>query len=363
MKFECKGNTLVKITNQVSKARSKNQTQSYLQDIYLSLEDHLLTLRATNLSITCEKSVSVKGIQNGSCILKGETFVKIVSLIQNNEDNFVCELIDGVFSITSDKKVIEIKTTPFEDFPTLPNEGDSIGDVSVIDLLSLIRDVSFCSATTEIKPEISSVFIYTKDGNIISVATDSYRLAEKTLPNRNSLDLSVLIPQKHIADIISILSEEEGDISLYKNEGLLTMNTESLSLCIHVTTGQFPDYKQLYPKEFTTVCSLNKDELQKSLTLTTYFTEQYSKVLCVFGGENLTLHSKNEQIGQVTNTVTIKKEGEDIEVAYNNRYFLDVFSHLVGNEISLSFTTTNRPVFIKSKEDISFTYLLMPLNR
>lgn len=363
MKFECKGNTLVKATTQVAKARSKNQTHNYLQDIFLSLEDHLLTLRSTNLSIVCEKSVSVKGIQNGSCILKGDTFVKIVSLIQNNDANFVCELIDGVFSITTDKKVIEIKTTPFEDFPTLPKEGENIGNISIINFLSLIRDVSFCSATTEIKPEISSVFIYTKDGNIISVATDSYRLAEKILPNKTNLDISVLIPQKHIADIVSILSEEEGDISLYKNEGLLTINTESLSLCIHVTTGQFPDYKQLYPKEFTTICVLNKEELQKALTLTTYFTEQYSKVLCVFGDKELTLHSKNEQIGQVTNTVPIKKEGEDIEVGYNNRYFLDVFSHLIGNNIELSFTTTNRPLFIKSKEDLSFIYLLMPLNR
>lgn len=363
MKFECKGNTLVTVTQQVAKARSKNQSQSYLQDIHLSLEEHLLTLRATNLSIVCEKSISVKGIVNGSCILKGDTFVKIVSLLQNNDSTFICELIDGVFSITSDKKVIEIKTTPYEDFPTLPTEGEYIGTIPTQDFLSLIREVSFCSATTEIKPEISSVFIYTKDGNIFSVATDSYRLAEKVIPNTKQLDISVLLPQKYCADIISIFSEEEGEIKLYKNEGLLTLTINNLSVCIHTITGQFPDYKQLFPKEFTTICVIKKDELQRELTLTTYFTEQYSQVKCVFTTNELTLHSRNEQVGQVTNTLPLQKEGDDIEVSYNNRYFLDVFPHVQGNTLSLSFTTSNKPVFIQSKEDISFTYLLMPLNR
>ena len=363
MKFECKGNTLITAIGQIAKARSKNQTQSYLQDIFLSLDDHLLTLRATNLEIVCEKSISVKGIQNGHCILKGETLVKITSLFQKNDTTFVCELIDGVFSITSDKEVIEIKTTPYEDFPTLPPQGDSVGEISISTFSSLLKSVSFCSATTEIKPEISSVYFYTKDNKIISVATDSYRLAEKIVNNDSNIDLSVLIPQKHINDIVSILSDEEGDISLYKNEGLLTITTDKLSLCVHTVTGQFPDYKQLFPKEFNTICTLNKDELQKALTLTTYFTEQYSQVKCIFGDKLLTLNSKNESIGQVTNTIPVEKKGDDIEVNYNNRYFLDVFSHIQNNILVLSFTSVNKPVFIKGKEDISFTYLLMPLNR
>lgn len=363
MKFECKGNALVIAVNQVSKARSKNQNQNYLQDIFLSLDNHLLTLRATNLEMTCEKSISVKGVQNGQCILKGETLVKIISLIQKNDNTLTCELIGGVFSIKSEKEEIEIKTTPYEDFPTLPKQGDNIGEISINNFIELIKSVSFCAATTEIKPEISSIYIYTKDKNIISVATDSYRLAEKIINNDNNLDLSILIPQKNINDIISILLEEEGNISIYKNEGILTLNINNLSLGINLITGNFPDYKQLYPKEFTTICNLNKDNLQKALTLTTYFTEQYSQVKCNFNGNELSLNSKNEAIGQATKIISIQKEGNDIEVNYNNKYFLDVFSHLKGENIILSFTTPNRAVFIKSKEDINFTYLLMPLNR
>jgi DNA polymerase-3 subunit beta len=364
MKFECKSGTLVSVVSSVSKARSKQSSQNYLQDIYLELDNHLLTLRATNLEVSCEKSVSVKGIHNGKCIVKGDTLVKVIQLLQSNDESLTCELIDGVFSITKTGGVVELKTTPYEDFPTLPQQGESIGSISSTVFLNLIREVSFCAATTEIKPEIASVYVYSSGKELVAVATDSYRLAEKKVENNQNISCSLLIPQKYIADIISILHEEEGDLSFYYNEGLLTCVSEkNLTLCIHIITGQFPDYKQLFPKTFTTTTILQKEELQKALTMTTYFTENYSQVKCVFANNSLTVHSRNEHIGQTTNTIPSKQEGSDIEVTYNNRYFLDVLPHISGKEVSLSFTTPTRPVFIVDTKDTTFTYLLMPLTR
>lgn len=363
MKFECKGGALVTAIQQVARARSKQSTGNYLQDIHISLDTHQLSMRATNLEIFCEKSISVKGIQSGSCILQGETLVRIIPFLQKSDATFSCELIDGVFSITSEKEVIEIKVTPYEDFPTLPPQGEKIGSIAKSIFSALLKDVSFCAATTEIKPEIASVYIYTKEETLISVATDSYRLAEKIVDAPEGMSLSVLIPQKHIADILSIVGEEEGELELSMYESILTVSGQNLTLCIHTVTGQFPDYKQLFPKEFTTTAIVSKDELQKSLTLTTFFTEQYSQVKCVFTDTSLTLHSKNEAVGQVTNSVSIDKKGDDIEVSYNNRYFLDVLPHITGNSLVCSFTVATRPMFIQSREDLSFTYLLMPLNR
>lgn len=363
MKFECKGEVFIKAAQQVSRARSKTQSQNYLQDIHLELDTHLLTLRATNLELFCEKSIPVKGLTNGACILQGETFLRILSTFQSNDITLTCEVIDGVFSITTEKGVIEIKTTPYEDFPTLPQQGIVIGSLSKDEILSLLKEVSFCSATTEIKPEISSVYIYTKNNLIYGVATDSYRLAEKTIQNEKGLDFSFLIPQKHVGEILQILSEEEGDITLSSNESILSLSSPNLTLSIHTVTGHFPDYHQLFPKEFLTTVKLSKQELQKALTLTTFFNEQYSQVECIFTDTKCTVHSKNEAVGQVTHTITSKKEGDDIEVKYNNKYFLEVLPRIEGDSIICKFTTSNKPVFIQGVQDVTFTYLLMPLNR
>ncbi len=363
MKFECRGEVFIKAVQQVSRARSKQQSQNYLQDIHLELDTHLLTLRATNLELFCEKSIPVKGLVNGTCILQGEAFLRILSTFQSLDTVLICEVQEGVFSITTDKGVVEIKTTPYEDFPTLPSQGSSIGTLSKENINTLLKEVSFCAATTDIKPEIASVYLYTKDDLIYTVATDSYRLAEKSIPNTTDLECSILIPQKHITDILQILNEEDEVFTLSQHESILSFSTSNLTLAIHTVTGQFPDYRQLFPKEFTTTVTLAKEELQKTLTLTTFFNEQYSQVECVFTEGKVTFHSKNEAVGQVTHTISGEKVGDDIEVKYNNRYFLDVLSHIEGGTIICMFSTANRPMFIRGNKDISFTYLLMPLNR
>ena len=363
MKFECRGNVFIKALNQVARARSKQQSQNYLQDIHLELETHLLTLRATNLELFCEKSIPVKGLTNGKCLLQGETLIRVLSTFQSLDTNFTCELEEGVFSIKTEKGVVEIKTSSYEDFPTLPKQGEALGVLSKETIIKLLKDVSFCAATTEIKPEISSVYIYTKDNLIYSVATDSYRLAEKTIPNNSNLNCSLLIPQKHIVDILQIINEEDNELTLSLYESILSISSPNTTLSIHTITGQFPDYRQLFPKTFTTKVSLLKDELSKALTLTTFFNEQYSQVECVFTNNKTTLHSKNESVGQVTHTLTSKKEGDDIEVKYNNKYFLEVLPRIEGETVECLFTTANRPMFIKGTQDITFTYLLMHLNR
>lgn len=363
MKFECRGEVFIKAVQQVARARSKQQSQNYLQDIHLELDTHLLTLRATNLELFCEKSISVKGLTNGTCILKGEAFLRILSTFQSLDTVLLCEVHEGVFSITTDKGVVEIKTTPYEDFPTLPSQGDSIGSLSKESFNTLLKEVSFCAANTDIKPEIASIYLYTKDDLIYSVATDSYRLAEKSIQNTTEFNCSLLIPQKHIGDILQIISDEDEVLTFSKNESILSISSQTLTLSIHTITGQFPDYRQLFPKEFLTKVSVSKEELQKTLTLTTFFNEQYSQVECIFTDGKVTFHSRNESIGQVTHTINATKTGDDIEVKYNNRYFLDVLSHIEGGTVECLFTTPNRPMFVQGVKDLSFTYLLMPLNR
>jgi DNA polymerase-3 subunit beta len=363
MKFECKGEVFIKAVQQVSRARSKTLSQQFLQDIHIEVMNHLLTLRATNLELFCEKSIPVKGVVNGACLLQGETLLRIISTFNSKDITLVCELIDGVFTITTEKGVIEIKTTPYEDFPTLPSQGEQLGSLPKEAIAILLKEVSFCSASTDIKPEISSVFLYTKDSLIYAVATDSYRLAEKTIPNDKDLEFSFLIPQKHIGEILQIIQEEEGELILSRNQSILSLTGSTLTLSIHTITGHFPDYRQLFPKEFTTTITLSKEELQKALLLTTFFNEQYSQVECIFTDNKCTLHSRSEKVGQVTHTITTIKAGEDIEVKYNNKFFLEVLPRIEGDTLVCSFTTPNKPVFMRGKQDVTFTYLLMPLNR
>jgi DNA polymerase III subunit beta len=362
MKFECISAQLYNAVQQVSKARSKSSLNPLLQCLYLEVEDFNLIVRATNLEMVCEKSISIKGIQNGSCLINADTFVKVISLLNKNDTGILCEVIEGVLTITSGKDILEIKLFAQEDFPKLPKKGETCLKIEREIITKLIRDVSFSSATTDIKPDIASVFIYLKENVLYSVATDSYRLAESKFAFDGD-DFSFLLPQKYTSDVLSVLDQEYGLLEISLSENLLTIETDTLTLSLTPVLGQFPDYKQLFPREFTTTMSLQKDDLQKTLTLSSFFTETYNTTNLIIEENTLRISSKNAHVGSMTKVLEGQKNGENIEGYYNNKYFLEVFSHFEGKEVTLSFTTKNRPLFITSNGSNSYTYLLMPVNK
>ena len=80
------------------------------------------------------------------------------------------------------------------------------------------------------------------------------------------------------------------------------------------------------------------------------------------------MNNKEKSVGNVKRYIKIDivknlEEVKDLEVNYNSNYFLDGVQKMDGGELSINFTTINRPMFIKSNKDNTFTYLLMPLNR
>lgn len=374
MKFEINSLKLFKIINQVGKARNKNSLNTYLNNIYIKSEDNNLIMRATNLELTCEKSVSMKGVINGECLINGDILVKISNHFSNIDINIVCELIDDIFVISYSKNKIQLKTTKLEDFPKIPQIGKYLTTIKLKTYIDLIRSVSFCASTSEIKPEISSIYIYSRGNELFSVATDSFRLAEKKINFKNNQeDINLLISQKNINEKISILenmkeeeSGEDTEIELYSNENILTIQNRNTLLAIRSINGNFPDYRQLFPKEWTTTIEIDKLELKNTLNLSTIFINNYSYIDFEINKKekSVKINSKNDKIGVLDKEIILKKiEGEDLRASYNSNYFLEGVNHILGDEIDIFFTQSIRPMFIKDKNDESFTYLLMPLNK
>ena len=371
MKFEINSIKLFKIINQVSKARNKNTLNSYLGNIYIKSEENNLTMRATNLEITCEKSVSMKGVVNGECLISGDILTKVSNYFSSIDTNITCELVDDIFIIEYQKNKIQLKTTKLEDFPKIPKTGNYLTNIKIKTYIDLIRSVAFCASTSEIKPEIASVYIYSKNDELYSVATDSFRLAEKKIVFKTNNDINILISQKNINEKISILEnlvdEDDGDeLELYSNDNILTIQKGNTTLAIRSINGNFPDYRQLFPKEWTTKVEVNKTELKNTLNLSTIFVNNYSYIDLEVDSDNSTIKSKskNDKIGALEKEITPKLiSGDSLAASYNSNYFLEGISHISSDDVELLFTQSNRPLFIKDGKDESFTYLLMPLNK
>ena len=129
--------------------------------------------------------------------------------------------------------------------------------------------------------------------------------------------------------------------------------------------GAFPDYHLILPKEEETKVVLMKQELLSTLRLSNIFSDKFSQVLFTASPstKKVVLESKNNDVGSNESSIDAVIEGEGIEVAFNLKYFLDVFQALQGDSVALLFTKVNKPILVKSVQDTSFLYLLVPTNR
>ncbi len=198
------------------------------------------------------------------------------------------------------------------------------------------------------------------------VATDSFRLAEKKCKVKDAPDIpKILIPYKNIADVLRVTDAFTGVVRVSFNKNQLSLSGGGIYFTSRLIDGAFPDYQLILPKEETTKVVLMKQELLNTLRLSTVFSDKFSQVLFMAhpGEKKIVIESKNSDVGSSETTVDAVIEGEGIEVTFNLKYFLDVFQAINGDSISISFTKQNKPILVRSVQDPSFLYLLVPTNR
>ena len=180
MKLEC---SIEKIKNAVSQAErvtGKNLTLPILSSVLLIASLKSLKLRSTNLSLGIEIEIPAKIEKEGTLAISGSVLNAIFSNVSQNENVFLEEK-DGNLLIKTKKSQIKLKSQPHEDFPTIPIVTGTSFEIEAKKLMEGIKSVFYSSSVSDIKPEISSVFIYTNNDNLVFVSTDSFRLAEKKI--------------------------------------------------------------------------------------------------------------------------------------------------------------------------------------
>ncbi|HEY4513360.1 MAG TPA: DNA polymerase III subunit beta [Candidatus Paceibacterota bacterium] len=365
MKLECSVEKLKTAVSQTERITGKNLTLPILNSILLTASGKSLKLRATNLSLGVEIEVSAKIEKEGTLAVSGAILNAVFSNVSIG-DNVVLEDKDGNLLVKTRKSQIKLKSNPHEDFPTIPRVAGKSFGIDSKKFTEGIKGVYYASSVSDIKPEISSVFIYTKDENLIFVSTDSFRLAEKKVKVKGLEEIpGILIPFKNISEILRVFGEFNGAIEVCFNKNQISFSSENIYLTSRIIDGIFPDYRQIIPKDFNTEAVLLKQDLLNALKLSNVFSDKFNQVnLKVVPKEKIfELSSANNDIGENKTYLDAVMGGEEAELSFNYKYFLDCFQSLFTDSVSIKLSGHSRPIVISPASDPSFTYLIMPMNR
>ncbi len=365
MKFESPTDQLLKAVSTAARFVERRTNLPALSTILLVGEAGRLTLRATNLECGVEITLPVKLVGDGVAAVPGTV---LLGFLSNARGKSVSASLSGeLFKVESDRVQASIKTLPHEDFPILPRvSADRSFTVKAADFMRAIRSVAYCASTSTIKPELQSVLVYGEAGKLTLVATDSFRLAEKSVVLKAGGSVpQLLIPARNAAELMRILEGVSGDVEIYYNDNQLSAQIGDVYYTSRLIDGAFPNYRQIVPKQFTTEAVVLREDFSTSLKSLSVFADKFSQVSFAINPDKktMTLSSRNPDVGEQVSTIKATVTGEDLAMNFNGRYLADSLQAIAGDSVRVQSNGPGKAILIKDASDESFFYLAMPMNR
>ena len=228
-----------------------------------------------------------------------------VNISQN--ENVHLEEKDGNLLIKTKKSQIKLKCVPHDDFPTIPTVSGTSFEIESKKLVEGIKSVFYSSSVSDIKPEISSVFMY----------TNKIKGLEE-IPG-------ILIPFKNTGEILKIFGEIPGVLKVCFNKNQISFSSDNIYLTSRIIDGIFPDYRQIIPKDLLTEVVVLKQDLLNALKLSNVFSDKFNQVnLRILPKEKIfELSSMNNDIGENKTYLDAVLNGENIELSFNYKSELE----------------------------------------
>ncbi|HVS79660.1 MAG TPA: DNA polymerase III subunit beta [Candidatus Paceibacterota bacterium] len=366
MKIEVPKKKIQEVVSRTEKVAEKNAALPVLKCIHMEAKNKMLTVKATNLELGLEMHIPISIVEEGAVAVPGSVFNSFIANLP--DDSMVTVETDGEnLRVSTPNSSTVIKTMPTEEFPIIPTvEDGEVFTVDAADFAKGLKSVWWSAAVSSMKPELSSVYVYTDEEEIVFVATDSFRVSEKRVKAKVSRDFGhILIPVKNIPEILRILDAAKGDIEVNASKNQLSISYENVYLVSRVIDGTFPDYKQIIPKGFKTEAIILKQDLMNSLKLASVFSDKFNQLNINVSPKKkkFELTTRNSDIGESTNNIENSSSGEDITLNVAYKYFSDSFQSIDSESLSIQFNGLGRPIVIKGVSDPSFVYVMMPMNK
>lgn len=366
MKIELNKDKLIEAINTTEKFTGKHITLPILSQILFTFKENECVLRSTNLDVGIEYSIFLKN-NNSFCEFAVSPTALKSFLTNINEKEVVFDFDNNILKVSSRNAEVSLPTQPSEDFPNVPKlDEEGVVSLPAGVFKEGVSSVSYSSSVSTIKPELSSIFIYPDQEELVFVATDSFRLAEKRVKiQKKNLKESVLIPFKNAVEIAKVFDGFTGNIDIISTKNQIVFKTDDVYVSSRAVDGVFPDYKQIIPKEFSSEVLVLKEDLLKTMKLTSGFLDKFQQVIFSFNPlqKKLIIKTKGNVDGEVNQTLSVTGSGEEIIITFNHKYIVDCLQSIKSEQVLFRLLGNNKPVIITEVSQKSFTYLVMPMNR
>ncbi|WP_294376965.1 DNA polymerase III subunit beta [uncultured Clostridium sp.] len=364
MIFTCEKQKILEGISIVQKAITGKSTNPILEGIYIKTNElnSSITLIGSDMDVSIQTTVDANITESGSIVIDAKIFGEIIRKLPNA--TIKIETIENqIIRITCEKSVFDVVYMNANEFPELPEINEELKiSVNQNILKNMIKGTSFAIAQDETRPILQGILFEVKNKNLNLVALDGYRLAIKSEFLDSDIEIEVVIPGKTLNEVSKILEDIDDIVDITFTNNHILFNLEKTKIISRLLEGKFINYNSLLPQEHKLSLIVNRQELQNAIERASLMAKDGNTNLIKLDiqQDNLII-SSNSQLGKVREEISMKLQGDEIQIAFNSRYLLDVLKNMEEDEVVMKMTSSISPCVIEEVNNENAKYLVLPV--
>jgi DNA polymerase III subunit beta len=373
MKFRCERDDLLEAVQFASRAISNRATLPVLSGLRISAsEDGLVGVAATDLELTMQTAFKAGVDEPGTVIVPGRLFGEMSRSLATGQVSLSSG--DSEVEIGSGRGQFRVKALAPDDYPALPieeREGeDTAIEVSVgaQALGTALSQVVRSASTDESRQVLTGVLWELEPGNLTLAATDSYRLAMRSLEVEGGpAELKkVILPARGLSELARSLQVGASAVRATVKDNLIVFSIEggegggNSVIGSRFIEGEFPDYRKLIPSGYPNSLTVEREALLEVVKRVGLLAQNNMPVKMHLGSE-LEVSAHTPDVGEGQEVIDADYRGEPLVIAFNAGFFNDGGSVIEAERVVLEAGDGLKPAILRGEDDTNFTYLLMPV--
>ncbi|MBR2019553.1 MAG: DNA polymerase III subunit beta [Clostridia bacterium] len=323
-------------------------------------------------------TVSADVEETGSFIINAQKFVQTLRVM---EGDYVTLTVDENMKacISSGKSNHKMNALAGELYPEIPrlvtSDGFVVGEAILKDMLS---KVMYAMAANDERPVLNGCYFRVTEGELLTVSCDSFKLAKcsvKTdIENKNedgsALRFSFIIPTKTVLELFKLLRDDErGEVRIYMTRKNIVFNIGELTFFSRLIEGQYIDFDRIILNTHRITAVANREAIIAALERAALVTEEKiernvrAHVKLLFEGGLLKI-SAVSTMGSTYDEVDIEHTGDDLLIAFKNRFLTDSLRASNAERVKISLTSALTSINIEPEiadENREELFMLLPV--
>lgn len=360
MQFTCSKQDILKAISTVNRAASKMQ-KTILECILFSCSAENVVLKATDIELSIKTEMNAQVKKEGQAAVPARLLFEIINRFPENEIEFN-SINDNTMEISCLNSKVNMQLMDADEFPAFPEiDRDSQIKMSRILLKNMINQTIFSVAVNEDKPILTGLYFDISKDSLSVVGLDGYRMAVRKESVISEIETSCVLPSRTLREVSRIIDDSEENIKIFISGNMALFEADNTQIFTRLLEGEYIRYKNLLPKDHTTAVKVEKEMLKDSLELASVFARENNNLIKFNITEKMLEIFSNSEMGNIDEKIPVIVEGNDLKIAFNAKYILDVLKNVDDPEVVLQLKTDISPCVIKKEGSDKYEYLILPV--